>query len=53
MHEVAHHTWPECYPAGTRRDIVRHIVFHRTITLWGIHSERIGFQPSSVDINTA
>ena len=25
MHEMAHHTWPECYPVGDRQDIVRHI----------------------------
>ena len=22
MHKMAHHTWPECYPVGDRRDIV-------------------------------
>ena len=25
MQEVAYHTWPECYPVGDRRDIVRQI----------------------------
>lgn len=27
MQEVAHHTWPECYSVGYRRDIVRQNFF--------------------------
>ena len=33
MQEVAHHTWPECYSVGYRRDIVRQNFFLATFAV--------------------